>query len=103
MKTYYKSFFSKTIVEVKDSSARMGTVVYDLSGEYVVGREYEFLPFSEKAIWTECSVQDIPCSVSLIKVSNLIQSQEFLDWFDSDACRNSGETFIFLRKMLDAE
>jgi hypothetical protein len=103
MKTYYKSLSSKTIVEVKDSSARMGTVVYDPMGEYTIGKEYEFFPFSEKAIWAECFVQDVPYVVKLIDVSNLIQSQKFLDWFSSGEDIRPEDVFTFLKENLDAK
>lgn len=103
MKTYYKSLSSHIIVEVKDSSAHMGTVVHDPSGEYVVGKEYEFFPFSEKAIWKECSIRDIPYVVHLKDVSNLIQSQQFFDWFNSNTPRNAIEIFTFLKENLVAK
>jgi hypothetical protein len=77
--------------------------VYDPRGEYTIGKEYEFMPFSEKAIWTECSISDIPYTVKLIDVSNLIQSQKFLDWFSSGEDIRPEDVFTFLKENLDAK
>jgi hypothetical protein len=98
MKSYYKSSMSGTVVEAVGSS--LGVVLHCPGGDYVVGREYEFIPFSERAIWKECSIQGIPYVVHLKDVSNLIQSQKFLDWFNSDTPHTPEETFIFLKEML---
>jgi hypothetical protein len=102
MKTYYKSILTGAIIEAL-SDTRGRVVKKGDNTFFEEGDEYDFYPLSSDVMWKPCPVQDIPFVVHLKDVSNLIQSQRFLDWFNSDTPHTPEETFIFLKENLDAK